>query len=287
MHSLAEFVSAVSFVCLVLALARPRFFHWPKRGATGRQLSIGFGLVLILSSITAAATVPPVVPSNPVSPAQTTSTPKATEPPSPLVQRTKTSGCQIQGVLPDQSCTPGAAFASTESNRICIPGYSSSVRNVSQQLKDQVYAEYGITSHSAGQYEVDHLIPLELGGSNDIANLWPEPASPTPGFHQKDELENSLHTKVCSEGMALATAQAEIAANWLSAYRPAGGNAPQATPVPAQPQSAAPATSGVVKLSTNGICHAPGHAYYERTVHYTAYPTMDACVAAGGRPSSR
>jgi len=41
-------------------------------------------------------------------------------------------------------------------------------RNVPESEKRQVYAEYGIRSHASGQYEVDHLIPLELGGSNSI-----------------------------------------------------------------------------------------------------------------------
>jgi hypothetical protein len=36
-------------------------------------------------------------------------------------------------------------------------------RNVPESEKRQVYAEYRIRSHSSGQYEVDHLIPLELG----------------------------------------------------------------------------------------------------------------------------
>ena len=52
--------------------------------------------------------------------------------------------------------------------------------------KEQVYAEYGIVSHTTGEYEVDHFVPLELGGSNDISNLFPEAASPKPGFHEKD-----------------------------------------------------------------------------------------------------
>jgi hypothetical protein len=92
------------------------------------------------------------------------------------------------------------------------------VRNVSTSEKDQVYAEYGIASHSPGQYEVDHLVSLELGGSNDVANLWPEAASPTPGFHQKDQVENYLHDQVCTGAIPLATAQQEIATNWLAVY---------------------------------------------------------------------
>ncbi|MGH2501500.1 MAG: HNH endonuclease signature motif containing protein, partial [Ktedonobacterales bacterium] len=84
-------------------------------------------------------------------------------------------------------------------------------------------AEYGISSHYAGQYEVDHLVSLELGGSNDIANLWPELASPTPGFHQKDKVENYMHDQVCSGAVPLATAQQEIATNWLALYQQMGG----------------------------------------------------------------
>ncbi len=92
------------------------------------------------------------------------------------------------------------------------------MRNVPSSEKDQVYAEYGIHSHSAGQYEVDHLVSLELGGSNDIANLWPEAASPTPGFHQKDQVENYLHDQVCSGATSLKDAQTQIATNWLAVY---------------------------------------------------------------------
>ncbi len=133
--------------------------------------------------------------------------------------QTKTSGCMASGGLPDSGCTPGAIFPDATKDKICQSGYASSVRNVPTSEKDQVYAEYGIASHSPGQYEVDHLVSLELGGSNDIANLWPELASPTPGFHQKDQVENYLHDQVCSGAMSLATAQQQIATDWLAVYR--------------------------------------------------------------------
>ena len=135
-----------------------------------------------------------------------------------LGKRTKTSGCVAHGGLPDSACTPGAVFPKATVQQICTPGYASSVRNVPYSEAEQVYAEYGIYHHYSGQYEDDHLVPLELGGSNDIANLWPELASPTPGFHQKDKVENYLHDQVCSGAMSLKEAQTEIATNWLAVY---------------------------------------------------------------------
>ncbi len=134
-----------------------------------------------------------------------------------LGQRTKTSNCQAVNGLPDPACTPGAILE-TNPNKICQSGYASSVRNVPQSEKNKVYDEYGIASHSPGEYEVDHLISLELGGSNDISNLWPEAASPKPGFHEKDKVENYLHDQVCSGKMSLQEAQVQVANNWLAVY---------------------------------------------------------------------
>ena len=133
-------------------------------------------------------------------------------------QRTKSSNCVSTNALPDPACTPGAIFPDATKDQICTPGYSSQVRDVSESLKEDVYAEYGILSHEPGQYEVDHQISLELGGSNDIANLWPEPAEPRPGFHEKDKVENYLHAQVCSGAMSLQEAQNLIAHNWLEVY---------------------------------------------------------------------
>jgi|SRR5579859_277330 len=135
-----------------------------------------------------------------------------------LGAQTKTSDCVALGVLPDPSCTPGAIFSDVTKDQICTPGYTQTVRDVPLQLKDEIYAEYGIEHHTKGEYEVDHYISLELGGSNNPANLWPEPAEPRPGFHEKDEVENYLHDQVCSGHLTLQVAQQQISTNWLAVY---------------------------------------------------------------------
>ena len=141
------------------------------------------------------------------------------EKPLSLQLRTKTSDCEVRGPLPDPACTPGAVFATATSGQICVRGYSKSVRAVSISLKRTVYAEYGLKyPQKSGAYEADHFIPLELGGSNEIANLFPEAASPTPGFHEKDLVENYLHNEVCAGRLPLSNAQQEIADDWLTVY---------------------------------------------------------------------
>jgi hypothetical protein len=132
--------------------------------------------------------------------------------------QTKTSGCAARGALQDAACTPGAIFPNVTKTQVCTPGYASSVRDVPQSVKNKVYAAYGITKHLPGQYEIDHLVSLQLGGSNDIANLWPEAASPTPGFHEKDKVENYLNSQICAGKITLQQAQVEIATNWLAVY---------------------------------------------------------------------
>lgn len=122
--------------------------------------------------------------------------------------------CQAYNGLPDSRCTPGAIFPNVTTAQICVSGYSHSVRNVPYSEKQQAYAEYGIASHQPGGFEIDHLVSLELGGSNDLTNLWPEAAQPVPGFHEKDQVENYLHAQVCSGQMVLKDAQTAIVTNW-------------------------------------------------------------------------
>lgn len=130
---------------------------------------------------------------------------------------TKSSGCKADGVNPDPECTPGAAMGISV-DVVCTTS-TRGRRAVTTAMKNQVYKAYDITSHPSGAFEVDHFIPLELGGSNDIANLWPEPAQPTPGFHEKDKAETALHDEVCkAHTMTLDQAQRVIATDWLKYY---------------------------------------------------------------------
>lgn len=132
-----------------------------------------------------------------------------------LGERTQTSGCTVvEERLPDPECTPGAVFSSATAEDVCVPGYATRVRDVPQSVKNEVYEEYGIETRLPGEYEVDHLINLSIGGSNDIANLWPEAAGPKPGFHEKDRYENYLHDQVCKGAIPLREAQFRMASDW-------------------------------------------------------------------------
>ena len=119
--------------------------------------------------------------------------------------------------VPDQKLTPGVVLT-TDKTKVCRPGYSASVRKVSGATKTAAYAEYGVKTHKSYQYEVDHLLPLELGGSNDLANLWPEPADRPYGANSKDLLENEMHKQVCAGKVTLADAQQQILTSWVDAW---------------------------------------------------------------------
>jgi hypothetical protein len=131
--------------------------------------------------------------------------------------RTKTGGCIANQALPDRACSPGAVLT-TDTSVICAPGYSQRVRDVPASEKQQVLAEYGIDWSLHSGYEVDHVVSLELGGSNEISNLFPESYSIQYGARVKDKLEDHLHDQVCAHGMPLAVAQQQITTDWLKYY---------------------------------------------------------------------
>ncbi len=141
-----------------------------------------------------------------------------------LGHRTQTSGCTL-GALPDRDCSPGAYYARLTKAVICSPSFrTDTIRNVPQAEKYAVEREYGMAPAYYGRsIEIDHIVSLELGGSNNIANLFPERH---PGYHAKDRLENRLHDLVCEGPMRLRSVQRQIAANWQKLYRKVFGREP-------------------------------------------------------------
>lgn len=140
----------------------------------------------------------------------------------PVVATSSAAGALDPWSLPDPHLTPGAV-QSTDVADVCPhvnPDFEKHRPGTS--VKNRVYAAYGITSHPTGVYEVDHLIPLELGGANTPANLWPEPndhPASHPNGNSKDELEDTLHRLVCAGHLSLVVAQDAIRVDWVAAYR--------------------------------------------------------------------
>ncbi len=144
-----------------------------------------------------------------------------------LGPRSRTSDC-VLSARPDRRCSPGAYYSRLSRAVLCAGGFSTrSIRYVPQAEKDEVEREYGLLPGRYGRtLEIDHVVPLELGGSNAIANLFPEQANAHPGYHVKDRLENRLRALVCSGRMALRVAQRQIAADWTALYQAVYGVAP-------------------------------------------------------------
>jgi hypothetical protein len=134
-----------------------------------------------------------------------------------------TSKCVEKNGMQDPKCTPGETISGVTAKQVCVKGYSSKVRNVPDSVKMSVKTDYGMTAacESYGSCEIDHLISLELGGSNEKINLWPEPDLT---FHDKDKLENLLHTMVCKGQITLPEAQKEII-DWQNSLEKYGLNA--------------------------------------------------------------
>ena len=191
--------------------------------------------------------------------------------------------------LNDLRVTPGVTFHVSVAT-ICRSGYSTSVRDVPESEKSQVYAEYGITHRTTGQYEIDHLISLELGGSNAIGNLWPELNDHPHGYlNSKDILENRLHALLCTGKVSLRSAQTLIASNWVTTYHRFLGAWPKANAVP---PTATTTTTPVATTTQVGGVHitslissvAPG-GHESLTVH--SKKPNDSCTLAVTLPSGR
>lgn len=114
----------------------------------------------------------------------------------------------------DPALTPGA---------LCTPGsrdfegyaeqgnFARCRRNVSRSRKRHVRATYGIDRNDPQRYEIDHYIPLSIGGSNEMSNLWP---MPEPDAREKSRFEFMVFERVTRGEISQSEAIAMFRARW-------------------------------------------------------------------------
>ena len=130
--------------------------------------------------------------------------------------------------VPDPTCTPGAANATITADVLRNPLFKTGcIRNMAT-IEDQKKATYrwydsqepSNNIHAYQTCELDHFIPLELGGADTLDNIWPQCGPDGVSlanryFKQKDLVENYLAMRVKSCNMDLNTARVEIVSNWM------------------------------------------------------------------------
>jgi hypothetical protein len=148
-------------------------------------------------------------------------------------------------VLPDHGRTPGRSDpAVTEANYrplLCVGKNGKKLHTTDErrpstdytnQVKRQQLAQWpGYADKRLNVYEEDHLISLELGGSDgDPDNLWPEfwdtkktPYKGSWGARVKDGLEHELGRRICladddPEHVSLTEARKAVSRDWVKAY---------------------------------------------------------------------
>ncbi|MGI9113743.1 MAG: hypothetical protein ACR2FX_01690 [Chthoniobacterales bacterium] len=111
-------------------------------------------------------------------------------------------------MLPDPSLTPGKVAAGPRD-----------LRGVTFGMEQHVFTRYRIPPERHGQFRIDHLIPLELGGADDISNLWPQPVKIRPYNPRRKEMLTRRLIELIAAGLMTRTqAQEVIRRDWISAY---------------------------------------------------------------------
>jgi hypothetical protein len=122
-------------------------------------------------------------------------------------------------VLPDKNLT-GGSVRTGDPGAAC--GHAKESRGRMNALRrDEILRRYGLAPGAHPDCEIDHLIPLCLGGSDDPSNLWPQPRRNIEekwSAEAKDRLERLMCSMVCDGQIDIATAQEAYATDWIAAY---------------------------------------------------------------------
>ena len=118
--------------------------------------------------------------------------------------------------LPSSFQTPGAKGKANDA-QVCAADFEASAKPIAKWQRDQALERYGKRPEDFTG-ELDHLIPISLGGTNDPDNLWPIPSNKEMGPEQKKALDLKLHEMVCAKTITLKAARDAIKKDWVKAY---------------------------------------------------------------------
>lgn len=136
----------------------------------------------------------------------------------PCVAKPAAKSVSTYSYLPDPVKTPGVV-GSTDTALVCEKDYPARVRHVTNTTKKKVYKRYNVKKELCTQgCKIDHLIPLSIGGSNDIENLWPHEYGAERNVFQKTRLEVRLRKEVCTGKLPITEAQTCIKNNWAQCF---------------------------------------------------------------------
>lgn len=145
-----------------------------------------------------------------------------------LALSTMLAGASFADDIPDPTRTPGAVRPGLTKARICSIRWGRDERHVSDAMKQQVFEAYGLSGNDDARCvpdargrrcEIDHLISRELGGADEVKNLWPQTYGTSPwNAALKDKLENRLHIELCAGRISLDAARAMLVNDWRKAY---------------------------------------------------------------------
>ena len=147
--------------------------------------------------------------------------------PVPVQERGVPSSVDARSIRSPLTEPPGALSADVTqasiSTTICTPGWTATVRpatSYTQGVKSKFLKEAGLDPDRAVDYELDHFVPLALGGHpRSLDNLWLQPWDGEWNAHVKDRLERRLQVMVCERRLTLRAAQAAVERNWKRAFR--------------------------------------------------------------------
>jgi hypothetical protein len=125
---------------------------------------------------------------------------------------------QIKGAVsePNPRLTPGSVV-NTNTTSVCAMSPRGARNRISWLTGQQVFTAYGHAPGTQHKYILNYLVPLDLGGGTDTANIWPASLRGT-GFFQKVQTDHVLRALVCRRTLSLAQAQRDEESNWYAAW---------------------------------------------------------------------